>query len=133
MKFKKTDLDHLLAELSDLPSEWLDDEGRHLVSEVPVVMQRIRAIGPTIDEIALTTLIREHPQALDVLRLIAGEGQETLAHRICDSLGGNRRGWSALRSSLEGSPRKLRPLSSRSIFRRSFRTRSRTPGRSMTS
>jgi len=50
MKFKKINLDILLAELGDLPSEWLDDEGRHLVSEVPTVVDRIRAVGPTIDE-----------------------------------------------------------------------------------
>jgi hypothetical protein len=98
MKFKRIGLDLLLSELADLPSEWLDDDGRRLISEVPVVIERIHAIGPTIDEASLTTLLREHPQALDVLRLIAGEGQEPLAHRICDALGGKRRGWSALRS-----------------------------------
>lgn len=98
MKFKKIGLELLLTELADLPSEWLDDEGRRLVSEVPVVVERIRAIGAEIDAGALAALLQEHPQALDVLRLIAGEGQEPLAHRICDALGDKRRGWSALRS-----------------------------------
>ena len=98
MKFKKIGLDLLLTELADLPSEWLDDEGRRLVSEVPVVIEHLRALGATIDAVTLATLLRERPLALDVLRLIAGEGQEPLAHRICDALGGKRRGWSSLRS-----------------------------------
>jgi hypothetical protein len=107
MKFTKIGLDLLLSELADLPSEWLDDEGRRLVSELPVVIERVRAIGPTIDAPALATLLREHPQALDVLRLIAGEGQEPLAHRICDALGGKRRGWSALRSLAQRKPEEM--------------------------
>jgi len=64
MKFKKISLDLLLSELADLPSEWLDDEGRRLVSEVPVVIERIRAIGPMIDEAALATLLHQHPRSI---------------------------------------------------------------------
>ena len=37
------------------------------------MIDRVRAIGPTIDAPALATVLRQHPEALDVLRLIAGD------------------------------------------------------------
>ncbi|HYK01959.1 MAG TPA: DpnII family type II restriction endonuclease [Thermoanaerobaculia bacterium] len=107
MKFTKIGLDLLLSELADLPSEWLDDEARHLVSVIPAVVERIRTIGPAIDTTALKTLLTEQPLALDVLRLLAGEGQEPMAHRICDALGGKRRGWTALRSLTRKAPEEM--------------------------
>jgi len=97
MRFRKIDLDLLLTELADLPAEWMDDDARHLVGEIPAVVERIRAIGPAFDVAAFSRLLREHPFALDVLRLIAALGQEPMAHRICDVLGGKRQGWTALR------------------------------------
>jgi hypothetical protein len=59
MKFTKIGLDLLLSELADLPSEWQDDEARHLVSVIPDVVERIRAIGPDIDAPALATLLAD--------------------------------------------------------------------------
>ena len=104
MKFKKIGLDVLLGELADLPSEWMDEEARHLVAGIPAVVERIRAIGPELDATALAMLLKEHPLALDVLRLLAAEGQEPMAHRLCDVLGGKRRGWTALRALARKSP-----------------------------
>jgi len=107
MRFTKIGLDLLLAELADLPSEWLDDEARRLVAQIPAVVERIRAIGPAIDAISLAQLLAEQPLALDVLRLLAGEGQEPMAHRVCDALGGQRRGWTALRSLARKKPEEM--------------------------
>ncbi|HEX9983911.1 MAG TPA: DpnII family type II restriction endonuclease [Thermoanaerobaculia bacterium] len=104
MKFKKIGLDILLRELADLPSTWMDDEARHLVAGIPAVVERIRASGPELDAAALATLLKEQPLALDVLRLLAAEGQEPMAHRICAALGGKRRGWDALRALTRKSP-----------------------------
>lgn len=75
MKFKKIGLDVLLSELADLPSEWMDDEARHLVAGIPAVVERIRSIGPELDAAAIATLLKEQPLALDVLRLLAAEAR----------------------------------------------------------
>jgi hypothetical protein len=104
MKFRKIGLDVLLGELADLPAEWMDDEARHLVAGIPAVVERIRAIGAELDAAALAILLKEQPLALDVLRLLAAEGQEPMAHRICDALGGKRRSWDALRVLARKSP-----------------------------
>jgi hypothetical protein len=104
MKFKKIGLDVLLGELADLPSEWMDDEAQLLVAGIPAVVERIRAIGTELDATAVAKLLKEQPLALDVLRLLAAEGQEPMAHRICDALGGKRRGWTALRALARKSP-----------------------------
>jgi hypothetical protein len=97
MKFSKVGLDVLLSESADLPSSWMDDDARLLVSEIPAVVEEIRGIGPSVQASALAALLSRHPRGLDVLRLIAGEGQEPMAHRICDALGGKRMGWDRLR------------------------------------
>ena len=107
MKFTKIDLDLLLGELTDLPSEWLDDEGRRVLSEVPSIIEFIRELGGNIDTETLATLLEQHPFALDVLRLISGESQEPMAHRIFDVLGGKRRQWTALRSLARRNPREM--------------------------
>ncbi|HEX6095211.1 MAG TPA: DpnII family type II restriction endonuclease [Thermoanaerobaculia bacterium] len=107
MRFAKISLDLLLSELGDLPSEWMDEEARRLVHAIPALLGRIRTKGPQLDATALADLIREEPLALDVLRLIAAEGQEPMAHRICDAVGGNRRGWDALRSLARKSPEEM--------------------------
>ncbi|HEX7153183.1 MAG TPA: DpnII family type II restriction endonuclease [Thermoanaerobaculia bacterium] len=104
MKFKKIGLDVLLSEIADLPSEWMDDEARHLVAGIPAVLERLRTIGPALDATGLATVLKEEPLALDVLRLLAGEAQEPMAHRICDVLHGKRRGWGALRALARKSP-----------------------------
>jgi len=67
MKFRKIGLDLVLSELADLPSEWLDDEGRRLVAELP---------GPC----CVST-----PRRSTCCGSSPGEGQEPLAHRICDA------------------------------------------------
>jgi len=87
MKFEQVDLDLLLAELSDLPSEWLDDESRHLIAEIPAIVARLRAIGPNVTADDLAALLRQEPLTLDVFRLLAGRGQEPMAHDICGALG----------------------------------------------
>lgn len=107
MRFAKIDLDLLLTELSNLPSEWMDDEARRLVAEIPATVERILAIGQFITAADLATLLSQHPMTLDVLRLLAGEGQEPMAHRICDALGGKRRGWTALRSFARKQPEEM--------------------------
>jgi hypothetical protein len=107
MKFRKIGLDVLLSELADLPSDWMDDDARHLVAGIPAVVERIRAIGPELDAVTLAALLKEQPLALDVLRLLAAEGQEPMAHRICDALGGKRRGWDALRVLARKSPEEM--------------------------
>ena len=107
MRFTKIGLDLLLTELADLPSEWMDDEARRLVAEIPAMVERIQAIGPLLDENALATLLAAQPLALDVLRLMAAEGQEPMAHRICDALGGQRRGWVALRTLARKEPQQM--------------------------
>jgi hypothetical protein len=85
----------------------MDDEARHLVSEIPAVVERIRAVGPELDAAAFAELLKEQPLALDVFRLLAAEGQEPMAHRICDALGGKRRGWTALRALARRSPEEM--------------------------
>lgn len=107
MRFAKIGLDLLLAELADLPSEWMDDEARRLVAAIPALIERIRGNGPSLDAAALVTLLREEPLALDVLRLLAAEGQEPMAHRICDAVGGKRQGWNALRSFARKNPEQM--------------------------
>jgi hypothetical protein len=107
MKFTKVGLDLLLTEIADLPSEWMDDEARRLVAEIPATVERFRAIGPHITGDDLEQLLGEHPMTLDVVRLLAGEAQEPMAHRICDALGGKRRGWTALRSLAHKQPQEM--------------------------
>ena len=107
MKFTKIDLDLLLSELTEISSEWLDDEGRRLLSAVPAIIERLRELGPVVDGAAVAALLKEFPPALDVVRLIAGEGQEPMAHRLSDALGGKRRGWTALRSLAHRKPEEM--------------------------
>lgn len=107
MRFTKTGLDAILTELADLPSQWMDDEARHLVASIPAAVERFRAIGPAISGADLTTVLREEPLALDIVRLLAGEGQEPMAHRICDALEGKRRGWTALRTMARKKPEEM--------------------------
>ncbi|MDQ6799351.1 MAG: type II restriction endonuclease [Acidobacteriota bacterium] len=98
MKFAKIGIDLLLTELAGLPSEWMDDEARRVVPLIPLIVQRLRDAGPEIAPNILAEMLSEEPSTLDILRLLTGEGQEPMAHRICDALGGKRRGWTALRS-----------------------------------
>jgi len=104
MNFAKVDLDLLLAELSDLPSEWLDDESRHLIGEIPTIVARLRALGkePTVDDLA--ALLREQPLTLDVCRLLTGRGQEPMGHDICGALGLKAGNWKSLRSRARTQP-----------------------------
>lgn len=107
MKFTKVGLDRLLTEIADLPSEWMDDEARRLVAEIPVTVERLRAIGPHVVVEDLERLLADHAMMLDILRLLAGEGQEPMAHRICDAFGGKRRGWDSLRTLARKQPREM--------------------------
>lgn len=45
MRFAKIGLDLLLAELADLPSEWMDDEARRLVAAIPALMCDVHRVG----------------------------------------------------------------------------------------
>jgi hypothetical protein len=107
MRFTKIGLDLLNTELADLPSEWMDDEARVLVAEIPAILDRFRTIAADITADQLAKLLQEQPLTLDVLRLLCGEGQEPMAHRICDALGGQRRGWTALRGLARKKPAEL--------------------------
>ena len=98
MRFEKVGIDLLLAELADLPSEWMDAEARRLVPQIPVVIADLRRSGPSIHANALARLLADHEGALDILRLLTGQGQEPMAHGICDALGGMHCGWSRLRT-----------------------------------
>ena len=104
MNFDQVGLDLLLAELSDLPSEWLDEESRHLIAEIPAIVDRLRALGhePTGDDLA--KLLREQPLTLDVCRLLTGRGQEPMAHDLCGALGLKSGDWKALRSRARREP-----------------------------
>jgi hypothetical protein len=107
MKFTKVGLDLLLTEIADLPSDWMDDDARRLIAEIPATVERFREIGPQITADDLERLLADHPMTLDVLRLLTGEGQEPMAHRICDAFGGKRRGWTALRRLARKQPREM--------------------------
>jgi hypothetical protein len=104
MRFEQVSLDLLLAELSDLPSEWLDGESRHLIAEIPAIVDRLRAFGPEVSAEDLAQVLREQPLALDVCRLLTGRGQEPMAHDICDALGLKAGNWKALRSRARKDP-----------------------------
>lgn len=107
MKFKKVELDLLLTELSDLPSEWLDDESRRLIGQIPAILDRFRALGPAITVSDLTTLLEEEPLTLDVCRLLTGRGQEPMAHDICGALGLTSGNWKALRARTRRHPEEM--------------------------
>lgn len=98
MKLTRIGMDLLLTELADLPSEWMDDEARRVVPLIPVIVQRLRDTGREISLDRLAEMLVAEPLTLDILRLLTGDGQEPMAHRICDALGGKRRGWKALRT-----------------------------------
>jgi len=104
MRFPRVEVEQLLAEFTNLQSEWMDDEARAVASRIPLVLQRVRALGSDFSREALVALLSDEPLALDVFRLLAGEGQEPMAHRICDVLDGARRGWTALRSLARRNP-----------------------------
>jgi hypothetical protein len=104
MKFPRVEVEQLLAEFTNLQSDWMDEEARAVASRIPFVVQQVRALGADITQKPLAALLGAEPLALDVFRLLAGEGQETMAHRICDVLDGNRRGWTALRSLARRNP-----------------------------
>jgi hypothetical protein len=107
MKFSKVGLSDLFAEIADLPSDWLDDEAKLLVAEIPILTERFRQAGNAIDVTLLATILHEHPLALDVLRLITGEGQEPMAHRLCDALAGKRGNWKSLRARAKKNPKEM--------------------------
>lgn len=107
MRFSRVDVQQLLTEFTNLQSDWMDDEARAVASRIPIVVQRVRALGDTFTRETVATLLHDEPLALDVFRLLAGEGQEPMAHRICDALGGPRRGWTALRSLARKNPESL--------------------------
>lgn len=97
MKFKKVNLATLLEELTELPSDWMDDTARDLVQDIRRSVKKLRQLkrAPTI--IDFEQAFKKDPTFLDVCRLFLGKGQEPVAHMICDELGGSRMDWSRLR------------------------------------
>jgi DpnII restriction endonuclease len=96
MKFTPVTLDGLIGEISALASNAVDDVARATIERLPAIVDRLRSLGRTPDVSDLTRLLEDEPISLDVFRLFMAEGQETLAHKLSDSLGRRIR-WPDLR------------------------------------
>lgn len=107
MRFDKITLDELLAELGELPSDWLDEKARDLVAYVQRSVEHLRALGRPVTSDDLTEALEEKPEFLDVCRLFLGKGQESVAHMLGDHLGSRRLTWTSLRSLANQAPKKM--------------------------
>jgi hypothetical protein len=97
MKLMKISLEQLLGELSELPSDWVDDAARDLIQCIHRSVQRLRRLKRIPTQEDLEEAFESEPAFLDVCRLFLDKGQESVAHMICDILGGRRMGWQRLR------------------------------------
>ena len=107
MQFEKLSLQDLLSELGELPSHWMDDVARDLVSRIGSTVGHLRGLGRPVNTGDLSSLLAEDPSFLDVCRLFLGKGQEPVAHLLCDELGGARLTWSRLRSLAGQEPQRM--------------------------
>jgi hypothetical protein len=107
MHFDKVALDELLAELSELPAEWMDEQAAALVTHIKLSVDALRALGRPVTTDDLAAALREKPEFLDVCRLFLGKGQESVAHMLCGQLGGQHLGWTALRKQAGRDPVKM--------------------------
>jgi hypothetical protein len=107
MRFRQVTLEDLLGELSELPSDWMDDTARGVVAQIHVAGQVLRKVGSEITDEDLAGLLGDNPEFLDVCRLFLGKSQESVAHELSDHLGGPRMGWPRLRSLARKEPGKI--------------------------
>jgi len=98
LQFSNVGLDDLLGELSELPSDWMDDKARGVVAEIGASARELRKIAETATADDLERLLDANSEFLDVCRLFLGESQETFAHLLSDHLEGRRVGWPGLRT-----------------------------------
>lgn len=98
MQFERIHLDDLLGELSELPSDWMDDKARDVVAEIGASARELRKMAQpaTVDD--LERLLDANSEFLDVCRLFLGESQEAFAHRLSDHIEGRRVDWPGLRT-----------------------------------
>lgn len=107
MKFPKLDLETVLGELTELPSDWIDDKGRALLDEIRRSVEELRklTVKPTVA--VLEAVLRENAAFLDVCRLFLGKGQEPVAHMLCEQLGETSMTWSRLRGLAAQNPARV--------------------------
>jgi hypothetical protein len=107
VKFEKIELDTVLAELCELPSDWMDDAARELVGVVKESVGGLRKLRRPITRDDLATRLRNDPRFLDVCRLFLGKGQETVAHELSAQLGMTELAWTRLRSVARQEPDRI--------------------------
>ncbi|NLE59139.1 MAG: hypothetical protein GX616_12315 [Planctomycetes bacterium] len=97
MRLQKVNLKQILAELGDLPSDWMDDQARELIHVIRDSLSSLRRLkhAPAVTDLA--AMLEHNPAFLDVCRLLMGEGQESAAHRLCKHLDMRAATWSRLR------------------------------------
>lgn len=106
MQLDKVTLEELLAELGELPAEWLDEKAEALVAYIKSSLGRLRALRRVVREQDIAQELREDPRFLDVCRLLLGKGQEPAAHLLCDALG-SRMSWTRLRALARQQPERI--------------------------
>lgn len=107
MRFEPVSLDELLGELSELPSDWMDERASGVVAEVKVSLQELRKTASPVGREDLARLLDDNPEFLDVCRLFFGKSQESVAHELSEKLEGGRMGWQRLRSFARQEPAKM--------------------------
>jgi len=107
MKFERVELTTLLEELTELPSDWMDDAARDRVHRIRGSVKRLRELKRALTTTDLEEAFETDPAFLDVCRLFLGKGQEPVAHMICDELGVERMNWSRLRHLASQEPNRM--------------------------
>jgi hypothetical protein len=107
MQLDEIRLDDLLAELEELPADWMDDRAVALVAHIKVALGRMRSLGrpPTRQELA--DELQEDVRFLDVCRLLLAKGQEPAAHLLSDHLGTGRLNWPRLQALARKEPQRV--------------------------
>lgn len=103
MAFPPVDLDRLLAELVELPSEGVDDETRALRELLPGVLKTMSDAERPLTLAELTALLRQHPSFLVIARLFWGVSQDRAASLFSQALGA-RLSWAGLRARVNQDP-----------------------------
>ncbi|MBN1909558.1 MAG: hypothetical protein JW818_07465 [Pirellulales bacterium] len=107
MEFTKLNLHGMLDELVELPSDWMDEAAHALVGQIRASISHFRQLGRSLTTEDLEAALAETPTFLDVCRLFIGQGQEPVAHMICDQLGGPRMTWQRLRRMATREPKAM--------------------------
>ncbi|OGR28902.1 MAG: hypothetical protein A2X83_08375 [Desulfuromonadales bacterium GWD2_54_10] len=105
MKFTKITMGDILSELEELPSSWMDETARLLVESIDETLVCLGNKRPTREDLRIEFL--RQPNFLDICRLFFGHSQETVAHMICEQLGGKSMGFVKLRSLAQKEPEKM--------------------------